>query len=390
VSTHEATAPRAWRLERSDVLVAALCALIDIGGSAAVAHRHGVPTRAWDAGAVLLLAIGPALMLVRRRVPVATLAATFSAVFVYEALGYPNGPHWAALTSAFFTAMLTGHRRAAQVSLFTGYVAFSWDKPLFHRGPGPSVIAAFGLSAWLIILLGAGEVFRIRSERAAEAERVREEAARRRASEERLRIAREVHDVVAHHMSLINVQASTALHVYDEHPERAQEALAAIKATSKQALVELRSVVGALRRVDEELPRSPTPGAAQLDDLVEQSRASGLRVAIATEGEARPLPQALDIAVYRIVQEALTNVARHAGAAEARVRVEYGPDDVVVEVDDDGRVQRGAPVHVPGGSASGIAGMRERTTLLGGTLQAAPRPDGGFRVRAWFPTEPDA
>ena len=222
-----------------------------------------------------------------------------------------------------------------------------------------------------------------------EAWRVHEEETRRRASDERLRIARDLHDVVAHHISLMNVQAGVALHLMDEQPEQARTALTAIKQASGEALQELRSVLDILRQgdgADEQAPpRTPTPGLGELDTLVERATAAGLDVRAAVAGTSHPLPVSVDTTAYRIVQEALTNVARHAGsAAAATIRVDYGDDDVVVEVEDDGR---GAPVNgaSKNGGGNGIPNMRERAEALGGQLDAGPRPGGGFRVRAWLP-----
>ena len=213
---------------------------------------------------------------------------------------------------------------------------------------------------------------------------MREEESRRRASEERLRIARELHDALGHHISLINVQAGVALHLMDERPEQARTALSAIKQASKEALTELRSVLDVLRQVDEQAPRTPTPTLARLEELISQSVAAGLDVRAETQGEVRPLPFGVDVAAYRIVQEALTNVARHAGPAAATVRIAYGERDVTVQVEDDGR---GPPSHGSSGSGKGLLGMRERVATLGGELEAGPRPDGGFRVRARLPLE---
>jgi signal transduction histidine kinase len=374
------------RIESVDVLIALAVAVVTVGGTFLAKQHQTDVERNWDAGAVALLLAAAVAVAFRRRAPVAMLALAFAATLAYQVVGYPGGPIWAALIITFFTAVLYGYRRTARLSLLLGFLAFLWVKPLLDRGPGPSVASVLGLLAWLLLLLAAAEGWRNRAQRAAETERMREEEARRRASEERVLIAREVHDVVAHNMSLINVQAATALHLFDEHPEQARAALATIKDASKQALVELRSVLGVLRRVDEAVPLAPTPGADQLDELVTRSTAAGLAVHIVTEGTQRPLPPAVDLAVYRIVQEALTNVARHAGGADATVRIEYGEHDVVVEIDDDGgRAPVTTPAHV--GSGNGIAGMHERATLLGGTLYAGPGPQHGFRVRAWFPTE---
>jgi signal transduction histidine kinase len=370
---------------RLDVLIAIGVAIVDVAGTYFASRHQPGAARSWDSGTVVLLLVGAGALVFRRVHPVAVLAVTFGATLAYSVIGYPDGPIWLALIVAFFTAITSGHRRAAQASLVVGFFAFLWVKPLLHRGAGPALVSALALLAWLLLLLVAAEVRRVHIERVAQAIRTREEEARRRASEERLLIAREVHDVVAHNMSLINVQAASALYTFDNDHERARAALATIKDASKQALVELRSVLGVLRDVDERVPRSPTPGADRLTELVDKAAATGLTVHLAVEGERRQLPPAVDVATYRIVQEALTNVTRHARTRDADVRVEYGRRDLVVEVDDHGHTARpnGAPA-----SGNGIAGMRERAALLGGTLQVGPRPEGGFRVRAWFPLEP--
>ena len=377
-----------WGIQPVDVVIAVVVAVVSIAGTYAASRHHDPEaTRSWDAGAVALLGGAAAALLFRRRWPVAVLAVVFAATLAYVVLGYQTGPVWAALIVAFFTAVLSGHRLAGAVSLLAGFVAFSWEKPILDRGAGPAVGAVFGLLAWLLLLFIAAEVWRTRSARAAEATQRREEEMRRRANEERVRIAREVHDVVAHNMSLINVQAGTALHMFDDHPEQARAALSTIKNASKQALVELRSVLGVLREVDEQAPRMPTPGADRLSELVAQSESAGLTVHLVTDGDAHRLPPAVDAAVYRIVQEALTNVTRHATTTEATIRLEYGDCDVVVQIDDDGAAVNSSQA-TSAGTGNGIAGMKERAALLGGTLQAGRRPGGGFRVRAYLPLEP--
>jgi signal transduction histidine kinase len=214
-----------------------------------------------------------------------------------------------------------------------------------------------------------------------EAERTQAEEARRLAGEERMRIARELHDVLAHNISLINVQAGVALHLMDEQPGQSRGALEAIKQASNDALGELRSVLDVLRHGDEAPPRAPASGLAHLNSLVAGVSATGLRVHTWVEGTPRPLPAGVDLAAFRIVQEALTNVTRHAGPATATVVVGYGPDDLTVQVDDDGRGR--SATRNPGGN--GIRGMRERVAALGGELTTGARPGGGFRVQARFP-----
>jgi signal transduction histidine kinase len=229
-----------------------------------------------------------------------------------------------------------------------------------------------------------------------------------------MRIARDLHDVVAHNISVINVQANTALHLMDRQPERARSALSTINDVSKQALVELRTVLGVLRDVDasgaaEAAPLVPAPGLARLGDLVAHAAAVGLAVRVEQDGERVRLPADVDLAAYRIIQEALTNSARHSGGSRATVRLSYGGHGLRVEVDDDGTsrppdrgdtgpagsAQSSGRAASPrglndrpaqaSGSGHGIIGMTERAAALGGTLEAGPRPAGGFRVRTWLP-----
>ena len=198
--------------------------------------------------------------------------------------------------------------------------------------------------------------------------------------------------MVAHNISLINVQAATTLHLMSGDEAPAREALAAIKTVSQETLVELRSVLGVLRHVDESAPRGPAPTLRRLDELIDRTTAAGLTVEVDVRGVQRELPVHVDLAAYRIVQEALTNVARHSTANAATVTITFGPDDLVVQIDDEGRPATGTSSSsalsvssaspVPG---NGITGMIERATALGGNVQAAPRAGGGFRVRAWLP-----
>ena len=197
-----------------------------------------------------------------------------------------------------------------------------------------------------------------------------------------MRIARELHDVLAHNISLINVQAGVALHLMDEQPGQSRSALQAIKQASNDALGELRSVLDILRQGDEAPPRAPASGLAQLDNLVAGAGATGLEVRTRVEGTPRPLPAGTDLAAFRIVQESLTNVTRHAGPATAAVLVRYGADHLDVQVDDDGRGPSAS-----GQAGNGIRGMRERVAALGGELTTGPRPGGGFRVLARLPLD---
>jgi len=217
--------------------------------------------------------------------------------------------------------------------------------------------------------------------RAEEAERTRDEAAQRRAMEERLRIARELHDSLTHSISVISVQSGVAVHLARKRGEEVPPALLAIQEASADATRELRTTLNVLRS-DED---SDSSGLGQLDGLVERARTAGLPVTVTVTGTQRALPSDVDQAAYRIVQEALTNVSRHAGQASASVHLHYSPDAVAIQVDDDGSAFGSGSGPRPAGHGLGLIGMRERVTALGGRLHTGPRDSGGFQVRAEFP-----
>ena len=211
-----------------------------------------------------------------------------------------------------------------------------------------------------------------------------EQEARRRVDEERLRIARELHNVVAHTMATINVQAGVAAHVLSSRPEAAAESLQAIKAASKEGLKELRAILNVLRQADDADPTQPAPGTAQLEDLIAGARRAGLETTFTVTGEPVPLPTAVDLAAYRIVQESLTNAIRHAGPATAAVSLGYHPGELRIDVTDTGRGQPTGPAAGQSGG-HGLAGMRERAATVGGTVETGPASGGGFRVAARLP-----
>jgi signal transduction histidine kinase len=360
---------------------ALLAAAIQLGGTfGAATHQPGA--RPLDAVAVALLLAGPVALLGRCRFAVATLVVTAVLPLGYLAAGYPYGPIVLSFVFALVSAVVLGHRLSTWVVTglaYLGLIAVTWTRP----GP-PSWWVLSGVAAWLLLILTFCELVRARRERLVRERRARAEAVERVATEERLRIARDLHDVLAHHVSLINVQAGTALHLLDEQPGLARDALTAIKASSKEVLVELRTMLGVLRRVDEDLPRSPVAGLAGIDELAERVRGSGLAVTVRRTGEPRSLPSAVDTAAFRITQEALTNVHRHAGAATATVLFEYTATVLVVQVDDDG-AGPGTATTGNSGAGNGIPGMRERAAALGGQLWVGPAPGVGFRVRAELP-----
>lgn len=380
--------PRRW--ERGPSLIGSNFPLplgvgvIQIVGTFFASHRQ--PERVdLDALGFLFLALGPGSLILRRRYPVAVLWFVLVTTLGYLLLDYPRGPIFLALIVAFVTAVMSGHRIAAVTSLVVGYVSFLWLPFLVGTEPAPSWAQALGLAAWLLVLLTVSDIARSRRERALDLARTRAEEAKRRASEERLRIARELHDVLAHNISLINVQSGVALHLGEDLPDEARSALTAIKQASVEALGELQSVLEILRQGHESPPRLPTSGLARLDDLVAKTEAAGLRVTTEIEGRPRPLPRGIDLAAFRIVQEALTNVTRHAGHASATIRIGYGEHDLTVQIDDDGS---GTGTATSSGGR-GISGMRERAIALAGDFEARPRPEGGFRVRARLPLRDD-
>ncbi|MDK0518016.1 sensor histidine kinase [Streptomyces sp. ML-6] len=362
--------------------------LVMVGST--VAARWQVGERApLDPFARLLLLLAVAVLLLRHRHPVAAVFGTSAAVMVYLAAGYPYGPVFLAVAVGCFGAVVAGHRRAAWAAVgmvwlghvVMGHWLYRWLPPSGdHASPWGQEL---GIAAWVLAIVAAAEFVRVRREQWADRRAEREAAERRRADEERLRIARELHDVLAHSISVINVQSNVGLALLDSDPEQARAALTAIKAASKEALGEVRQVLDTLRTPGD-APRAPAPGLDRLPELVEQAASAGLTVTVETDGVRPAVPPGADLAAFRIVQEALTNVVRHSGSRTARVGVGYRPDRIRLRVDDDGP----ATGKDAGGSGNGLAGMRERAAALGGTIEAGPGADGGFRVRAELPLPP--
>jgi signal transduction histidine kinase len=345
--------------------------------------------RALDWLGVTLLLASAASLVVRRSWATATLVATAVLAVTYNALDYPL-PFWTIpLAIALYTAVADGRRVAALAITGAAFAALMATGAFFRVGHFADATGVLWFTGWLTASFVAGEVSRARNaylkeveNRAVEAERTRDEEARRRASEERMQIARELHDVLAHSISVINVQAGVALHLLDRQPEQARPALVAITQASRDALRELRATLGVLRSAQDEESRAPAPTLARLDDLVRQASAAGAQVSVSVTGAERALAPGIDLAAYRIAQESLTNVARHARPATATLSIDYGTEALVVEVKDDGRA---VPDERAMRAGHGLIGMRERAASLGGELDAGPRPEGGFRVRARLP-----
>ena len=372
------TRPGWWGGVLPTLVLPAAVAFLTFGSTGFAALRQP-SARPLDALAVALLVVGPAVLVVRRAYPRAAAVLAAAAVVAYLGLGYPGSPMPAAAVIALFSATVAGHHQVATAVAATSLTALTvWTALTDGTVPWPGVVIALG---WLTVVVVAGVLWRFRRERREQARAALVEEQRRRAGEERLRIAQELHDVLGHHVSLINVQAGVALFLLDDDPEQARSALTEIKRSSRELLQEMRSTLGVLRGVDAEAPHHPTPGLDRLDALLDDVRAAGLDVTLRTAGEPWALPTGVDLAAYRIVQESLTNTRRHAGAGSATVLIGYRDREVELRVDDDG-VGPPAADHQGG---NGLLGMAERAHALGGTLEAGPGPDGGFRVRARLP-----
>ncbi len=368
--------------------MAIVVAFIQLGGSRG-ANAHQLSVEPLDWFGYLLLAIGPCALLLRRRYPLPVLLIAIAAAAVYVArFGY--GPIFISMIVAFLTAATVGARWSTYVLIPIGYLVFVWPTPVLIGNNPPSLWAALGIAAWLTVLLCVAEgirqrraVIEARRQRADAAKQTESEERRRRASDERLAIARELHDVLAHSLSLINVQSSVALELLDSKPEQAATALAAIKVASRDALGEVHSLLTSIRSGADPAPTAPAPSVADIDSVVERARAAGIEVVTKVSGAVRRVPSVVDVAAARIVQESLTNVARHAPGSSAVVLVHYSENELLVQIANDGTPGASHTATSTGGS--GIRGMIERARALGGNLAAGPRPGGGFAVSATLP-----
>ncbi|MEV2239373.1 histidine kinase [Micromonospora sp. NPDC049891] len=325
------------------------------------------------------LVTGGLALAARRRAPVAVLIVTGVCAVGHQATGIEVPA--VAFLFAVYAAVRAGHRAVTAVAAAAMLVSL----PLAALALPPGLPVGEALArardalevAWLVAAGAAGEALRQAERRAEEAERTREETALRRADEERLHIARELHDSLTHQISIIKVQAEVAVHLASRRGEPVPEALVAIREASREATRELRATLETLRADG----TATSPGLDQLPELVRRSRMAGLDATLTIDGQRPDLPVAVDRTAYRIVQESLTNIARHASAATASVRIDYRPGVLAIQVDDDGDA-------VPDGAAApgvGLLGMRERVVALGGLLRAEARDEGGFTVHAELP-----
>lgn len=356
-----------------------------------------------------LLAVSGLALAVRRRWPVPVFVTAALASLVYYGLDFPDGPGWLGLFVALYTLTAYGDGRRSLVvaGVGTSLLTVGWLVAAADIEPRAAIGWVFFRIGASVMSAALGESVRSRrviaaeaQERAELAERTREEEARARVDAERLRIAREVHDTVAHAIAIINVQSGVTAHVLDKRPDVAREALRAIEQTSSRALREMRAILRVLR--DDDDGRVPYPGLGQIDELAVKAREAGLDIKIEETSPETPLPSAVGSAAYRIVQESLTNVIRHVGPTRVTIALHPGVDAVQIRVTDEGRraaaaedvadlrlpSQHRARAGTSAGPGRGIVGMRERCELLGGELDAGPTPGGGFEVNARLPLAP--
>jgi signal transduction histidine kinase len=388
-----------WRRSPArDVVFAAVLTAITVSGSygeghprnpADVVQFHGHHIPQPSVGALLLVALASIVLVWRNRWPLAVLAVSAAAVLGFTLLGYVNGAALLAPAAAVYalaTNMSAVRALAASVVTLAALLAATAFRNPFGTSTGGTVVVLPVLFA--AVCLGGIAVANRRAFVASIQARADAEAAQR-IDEERLRIARELHDVVAHAMSTINVQASAAATVLTERPDAAADALQAIRTASKNGLRELRAILNVLRQADDAEPTAPTPSLAQVDALIEGASQAGLPTTLSVTGAPAALPAGVDLAAYRIIQESLTNAIRHAGPATATVALTYRSGGLLIKVTDTGRGPA-AGVRDLGSAAAasqghGLVGMRERAAAAGGTFQAGPAPGGGFAVAAELP-----
>jgi len=360
-----------------DTLLAVVLAAFSVIGGIIAANGSSDPARqGLGTAPFVLVALGCAPLVVRRRWPIGVLIAVSLASVASASIDHSQDLAFALVVASYTAAAYVDRKRFVRISAPIAIAAAVAGTVLADPHTNwVEVLVAATFSTGLPMLFGRIGYNR-RRRIAAEQER----AARDAVAQERARIARELHDVVAHAMSVMVVQAGAARRVLDDDPEAAKTAIARIEATGRDGMAEMRRLIGILKEDAAEAERTPQPGLADLDGLLETVRASGVAVELVTEGEARALSSGEDLTAFRVVQEALTNVMKHAGKANARVLLRWLADALEIEVADDGR----GPTTAVGGGL-GLIGMRERVALFGGTVRSGPRPGGGFELCARLP-----
>ena len=375
-----------------DVIRMLVLAAVLVAGSYGEAHPgnksdqvlNGHPVPHTPDAALLLVVAAGAVLAVRRWYPVPVLVFSTACIVAYSLLGYVNGAVLVAAPFALYSVVARVPMRRA-LGFAAGTAVALMAATAAGNPFGPTGGGFYLIPAMIVVALFIGTAVANQRSRNATARDRAEDEARRRVDEERLRIARELHDIVAHTMATINVQATVASHVLADNPAAAGEALQAIRKSSKDGLRELRAILNVLRQADEGDPTQPAPGLGQLDSLIANACAAGLPVTLRQAGEAAAdLPPAVDLAAYRIVQESLTNVIKHAGpAATATVSLRQAGPGLEIEVTDSGLGPGPAPL--TGSDGHGLIGMRERAASVGGSLETGPGAGGGYRVFARLP-----
>ncbi len=377
-----------------DLVVATVVAVLSVVEVAATSAEPLPGERPADALAYALVIAGSIALVWRRRVPVAVLAVVSVVLIVFWSRGHAALLSVLGLPALYAVAAHCEHRRRAWWAMATAGVVLMVAASLsvLDRPEGFAYLQALSIAAFLAGAVAAGVLIRNRERifvdterRAAAAEADRLAEAQRAVIRERSRIAREMHDVVAHAMSVVAVQAAAGREIVHANPDKAAEVFARIEAVGRESLTELRRMLGVLRETgDDGASLSPQPGVSDIAAAVEQSSATGVATELIVDGTQRPLAPGIELAAFRIVQESLTNVRKHAGAAAAAtVHITYEPEVLVVEVTDDGR---GAATSMSGvGTGNGLIGMRERVEIYGGQFTSGPRRGGGYLVRATLP-----
>lgn len=371
-----------------DGLLALLIAIVSLPAIFPTVEGSRRDADGWSLALILLMTLPIAY---RRIAPDVVMLTTGAATVTYYALGYPDTLAALGTLIALYSIAAHGNRKIAVQALIGTVIGLSISVLVTELGELTLQILISNYiiygTAWVI-----GDNMRTRraytqelEARANQLERERETQSREAVIEERRRIAREMHDVVAHTVSVMVVQAGAARRIIESKPEQARDALTSIETTGRQALTEMRRLTGVLRR-EEESYKTPQPGLGYLEKLIDQTREAGLPVEVTIEGQPYELPQGADLSAFRIVQEALTNSLKHAGPSHASVCIKYSPNKLELRVTDDGR---GAAERLSNGSVAGhgLVGMRERVAMFGGDLKSGPLPGGGYEVQATLPLE---
>ena len=368
-----------------DILVAVALVALGLSLLIPLADRNEIDSTPL---AIVLVVVHAGCLAWRRRAPVTVFAVNLASAVAFITLGYPVTGLGVAVLVALYTVASLCDRRTSLVALAIAWLGMTTVWAISSWSGDLSTLA--GNLVVLGVVWFLGDSLRARrtyvvalEQRTTELERAREELANRAVADERLRIARELHDITAHSLGMIVVQAGVGAHVIDERPDEARRSLETIEKASRSSLNEIRRILGLLRENGGASDTSPAPGTADIAALAEDVRAAGVEVDLQVDDPSEQLPPAIQLAIFRIVQEALTNVVKHASARMVRVSVRRVEDEARVEIVDDGtpmRSKNGSPGH-------GLIGMRERAAMHGGTVEAGPLSERGFRVSATFPLE---